>query len=96
MPLHLDTQADLEEAIHALLKLDPRLRPVFEIAGMPALRRRSRALRASRNRLRPAGFHRERRGDLGPRQRGFDRSIMSRSERRGPTAWAGSACPPPR
>ncbi len=40
MPLHLDTQADLEEAIHALLKLDPRLRPVFEIAGMPALRRR--------------------------------------------------------
>jgi len=40
MTLHLNTQADLEEAIHALVKLDPRLRPVFELAGMPALRRR--------------------------------------------------------
>src|SRR5579862_2631432 len=40
MPLHLNSQADLEEAIHALLKLDPRLRPVFAVAGMPALRRR--------------------------------------------------------
>src|SRR6187397_2329556 len=40
MPLHLDTQADLEDAIQALLKLDPRLQPVFVIAGMPALRRR--------------------------------------------------------
>ena len=25
MPLHLNTQADLEDAIHALVKLDPRL-----------------------------------------------------------------------
>ena len=32
MPLHLNTQADLEEAIHALVKQDPRLKPVFEIA----------------------------------------------------------------
>src|SRR5437660_5987067 len=40
MTLHLNSQADLEEAIHALVKQDPRLRPVFEIAGMPALRRR--------------------------------------------------------
>ena len=40
MPLHLNSQADLEEAIHALLKLDPRLQPVFAVAGMPALRRR--------------------------------------------------------
>jgi DNA-3-methyladenine glycosylase II len=40
MPLHLNSQADLEQAIHALLKQDRRLRPVFEIAGMPALRRR--------------------------------------------------------
>src|SRR3979409_721408 len=40
MPLHLNTQADLEQAIHALLVQDPRLKPVFEIAGMPALRRR--------------------------------------------------------
>src|SRR5271169_2112078 len=40
MTLHLNTQADLEAAIHALLRQDPRLKPVFEIAGMPALRRR--------------------------------------------------------
>jgi DNA-3-methyladenine glycosylase II len=40
MLIHLNTQADLEEAITTLLKQDPRLRPIFEIAGMPALRRR--------------------------------------------------------
>ncbi len=40
MPLHLNTQADLEAAIHTLVKQDPRLKPVFETAGMPALRRR--------------------------------------------------------
>src|SRR3984893_9182540 len=40
MPIHLNTQADLEAAIHALVKQDPRLKPVFEVAGMPALRRR--------------------------------------------------------
>jgi DNA-3-methyladenine glycosylase II len=40
MIIHLNTQADLEEAIHALVKQDPRLRPILELAGMPALRRR--------------------------------------------------------
>jgi DNA-3-methyladenine glycosylase II len=40
MTVHLNTQADLEDAIHALVKQDPRLRPILEIAGMPALRRR--------------------------------------------------------
>ncbi|MGA7071216.1 DNA-3-methyladenine glycosylase family protein [Bradyrhizobium sp.] len=40
MTLHLNSQTDLEEAIRALLKQDPRLQPVFEVAGMPALRRR--------------------------------------------------------
>src|ERR1700738_1203668 len=40
MTIHLNTQADLEDAIRALVKQDPRLKPVFEIAGMPALRRR--------------------------------------------------------
>ena len=40
MPLHLNTQADLEEAIHTLVRQDPRLEPVLEIAGMPALRQR--------------------------------------------------------
>src|SRR5674476_1224132 len=40
MTLHLNTQADLEAAIHTLVRQDPRLKPVFEIAGMPALRRR--------------------------------------------------------
>ena len=40
MTIHLNTQADLEDAIHALVKQDPRLKPVLEIAGMPALRQR--------------------------------------------------------
>ena len=40
MTTHLDTQADLEEAVRTLVKQDPRLRPVLDIAGMPSLRRR--------------------------------------------------------
>jgi DNA-3-methyladenine glycosylase II len=40
MTFHLHTQADLEDATHALVKQDPRLKPIFEVAGMPALRRR--------------------------------------------------------
>jgi DNA-3-methyladenine glycosylase II len=40
MTLHFNSQADLEAAIHALLKQDPRLQPVFAVTGMPALRRR--------------------------------------------------------
>src|SRR5580693_2242408 len=40
MTVHLNTQADLEGAIHALMKQDPRLQPILKLAGMPALRRR--------------------------------------------------------
>ena len=40
MPLQLNSQADLEDAIRVLIKQDPRLEPVFKLAGMPALRRR--------------------------------------------------------
>jgi DNA-3-methyladenine glycosylase II len=40
MPIHLNSQADLEDAIRALVRQDPRLKPVYEVAGMPALRRR--------------------------------------------------------
>ena len=40
MTVHLNTQADLDDAINALVNLDPRLKPVLDIAGMPALRRR--------------------------------------------------------
>src|SRR5262252_1248180 len=40
MTHHLDSQADLEDAVHALVRRDTRLRPILEIAGMPALRRR--------------------------------------------------------
>jgi DNA-3-methyladenine glycosylase II len=40
MTVHLNTQADLEDAIVALIKRDPRLKPVLERAGMPSLRRR--------------------------------------------------------
>jgi DNA-3-methyladenine glycosylase II len=40
MLIHLNTQADLEDAVRALLTQDPRLKPIFELTGMPALRRR--------------------------------------------------------
>ena len=40
MTIHLNTQAELESAIHALVEQDPRLRPVLKLAGMPTLRRR--------------------------------------------------------
>jgi len=40
MPLHLDTQADLDDAIRALVKQDPRLAPILDVTGPPALRRR--------------------------------------------------------
>ena len=41
MTVHLNSQADLDDAVKALLRLDPRLKPVLKIAGMPALRRRA-------------------------------------------------------
>jgi DNA-3-methyladenine glycosylase II len=40
MTVHLDTQADLDDAINALVRFDPRLGPVLEVSGMPTLRRR--------------------------------------------------------
>jgi DNA-3-methyladenine glycosylase II len=40
MLIHLNTQADLENAVRVLVKQDPRLKPVFELTGMPTLRRR--------------------------------------------------------
>jgi len=40
MTVHLNTQTDLEDAINALVRIDPRLGPVLDVAGMPSLRRR--------------------------------------------------------
>src|SRR6266436_9571012 len=40
MTIHLNTQADLEDAVHALVAQDRRLKPVFALTGMPALRQR--------------------------------------------------------
>src|ERR1700710_104208 len=40
MTVHLNSQADLDDAIHALVKQDPRLKPILERTGMPALRQR--------------------------------------------------------
>src|SRR5437763_1352374 len=40
MIVHLESQSDLEDAIQALLKQDKRLKPIFELTGMPALRQR--------------------------------------------------------
>src|ERR1700723_2079442 len=41
MTIHLNTQADLDRAVHALVEQDPRLKPILKLAGMPALRRRA-------------------------------------------------------
>src|SRR5438128_7538126 len=40
MTIHLNTQADLDGAIRALVRQDPRLQPIFERTGMPSLRQR--------------------------------------------------------
>src|SRR5437879_6937747 len=40
MTLHLNSQADLEDAIAALVAQDRRLEPILELTGMPALRQR--------------------------------------------------------
>src|SRR5712675_1337355 len=40
MIVHLESQADLEHAIHALVSQDKRLKPIFALTGMPALRQR--------------------------------------------------------
>src|SRR6185312_9055051 len=40
MTIHLNNQLDLEDAIHALVKQDARLKPIFELTGMPVLRQR--------------------------------------------------------
>src|ERR1700709_622365 len=40
MTIHLNSQADLDNAVHALVKQDPRLQPILERTGMPALRQR--------------------------------------------------------
>jgi len=40
MLIHLETQADLDDAIHRLVGQDRRLRPIFELTGMPAIRQR--------------------------------------------------------
>jgi DNA-3-methyladenine glycosylase II len=40
MTIHLNTQADLEDAVSALVNLDLRLKPVLALTGMPVLRRR--------------------------------------------------------
>jgi DNA-3-methyladenine glycosylase II len=44
MSPRIDTEVDLRNALKHLLKADPRLRPVFELAGMPPLRRRAGGL----------------------------------------------------
>jgi DNA-3-methyladenine glycosylase II len=40
MTIHLKSQVDLEDAIHALVEQDTRLKPILELTGMPALRQR--------------------------------------------------------
>jgi DNA-3-methyladenine glycosylase II len=40
MLVHFETQSDLDDAVHVLVKQDPRLKPVLAATGMPALRQR--------------------------------------------------------
>jgi len=40
MTIHLNSQADLDEAVTALVQQDPRLKPILARTGMPALRQR--------------------------------------------------------
>ena len=40
MLIHLETQADLDDAIKKLVAQDRRLRPILELTGMPAIRQR--------------------------------------------------------
>ena len=40
MTAHLNSQADLDDAIHALVAQDVRLKPILALTGMPALRQR--------------------------------------------------------
>jgi DNA-3-methyladenine glycosylase II len=40
MTIHLNSQADLDDAILALVQQDRRLKPILELTGMPALRQR--------------------------------------------------------
>ena len=77
MTIHLNSQSDLEDAVHALVKQDARLKPILELTGMPALRQREPGF---------AGLaaivcgqqlvHRERRRDLGTAH-GRVRSVRS-------------------
>src|SRR3954464_10727695 len=40
MTIHLNSQADLDAAVAALVAQDPRLKPILAQTGMPALRQR--------------------------------------------------------
>src|ERR1700750_940873 len=40
MTIHLNTQSDLEDALHVVVKPAPQRTAILERAGMPALRRR--------------------------------------------------------
>ena len=40
MTVHLNSQSDLDDAVHALVRQDTRLKPILEVTGMPALRQR--------------------------------------------------------
>src|SRR6185437_10447777 len=40
MTVHFETQSDLDDAIHTLVKRDPRLKPIIDRTGLPALRQR--------------------------------------------------------
>jgi len=97
MLIHLETQADLDDAVHKLVDQDRRLRPILEVTGMPAIRQREPgfaglAAIVCGQQLSTASAA----AIWGASARRSIRSITMQSEKPAPTGLAVSACPPPR
>jgi DNA-3-methyladenine glycosylase II len=98
MTVHLNTQADLEDAMRALLRQDPRLQPVFELTGMPALRRREPGFMGLAHIVTGQQLSTASAGAIwGRLTAAFDPFHIPRAcARRAPNGSAGSGCRPPR
>ena len=97
MLIHLNSQADLEDAVHALVKQDPRLKPILELTGMPALRQREPGFAGLAAIVTGQQLSTASAGAIWGRfTAAFDPFDHESSARRAPTASAGSACRRPR
>ena len=93
MTQFLHTQADLADALARLVQADPRLAPVLDKAGEPAIAaRRARLPGPCPHHLRPAILDRQRGRDLGPAAGGL-RSVPPRRAAPRPRRQARAARP---